>query len=145
VAVNWAAQDWAAPPLLVGKQGQDVKALVLVSPRWKYRGIMLQQALRLATLKKGAAWMIIYGRQDADQATDARRIAKQLERFHPAPESAQAPPIGLVERPIENSSLKGSALLSQAGEMLEDNIIDFLTIHVASQELPWTQRRNILK
>ena len=25
VAVNWAANDWAAPPLAVGKQGQDVK------------------------------------------------------------------------------------------------------------------------
>jgi pimeloyl-ACP methyl ester carboxylesterase len=24
VAVNWAAKDWAAPPLAVGKQGQDV-------------------------------------------------------------------------------------------------------------------------
>ena len=89
VAVNWAAQDWSAPPLLVGKQGQDVKALVLVSPQWKYRGIMLQQALRLADLKKGAAWMLIYGEQDPDQTADARRIYRQLERFHPAPESAQ--------------------------------------------------------
>ena len=99
VAVNWAAQDWNAPPLLVGKQGQDVKALVLVSPQWKYRGIMLQQALRLAAFKKGAAWMLIYGEQDSDQASDVRRICRQLERYHPEPASAQAPPRGLAEVP----------------------------------------------
>ena len=88
VAVNWAAKDWSAPPLLIGKQGQDVKALVLVSPQWKYRGIMMQQGLQSPALKKGAAWLLIYGEQDTDQTADARRIYRQLERFHPEPENA---------------------------------------------------------
>jgi pimeloyl-ACP methyl ester carboxylesterase len=143
VAVNWAAQDWNAPPLLVGKQGQDVKALVLVSPQWKYRGIMLQQALRLESLKKGAAWMLIYGDQDADQSADARRIYRQLERFHPAPDSAQAPPRSLAEVPLK-SALDGSGLMSQLGETIDDNIVNFLTIQVASQDFPWSKRRNRL-
>ena len=103
VAVNWAARDWSVPPLLVGKQGQDVKALVLVSPQWKYRGIMLQQALRVAALKKGASWMLIYGEQDSDQASDIRRIYRQLERFHPEPASAQAPPRSLAEVPLPSA------------------------------------------
>jgi pimeloyl-ACP methyl ester carboxylesterase len=144
VAVNWAAQDWSAPPLLVGKQGQDVKALVLVSPQWKYRGIMLQQALRIAELKQGAAWMLIYGDQDPDQATDAKRIYRQLERFHPVPESAQAPPRGLVEMPVK-SALDGSGLLSQVGQPIETSIVNFLNTQVASQDLPWSKRRNRLK
>lgn len=143
VAVNWAAQDWSAPPLLVGKQGQDVKALVLVSPRWKYRGIMLQQALRLAALKKGAAWMIIYGEESSNQAADARRIVKQLERFHPETTSNRAAPRGLAEVPIK-SSLEGSGLMSQLGEPIEQSIVEFLTTQVADQELPWSKRRNRL-
>lgn len=144
VAVNWAAQDWSAPPLLVGKQGQDVKALVLVSPRWKFRGVMMQQAMKLADLKKGAAWMIVYGEDSANQAADARRIVKQLERFHPEPESTSAAPRGLLEIPVK-SSLEGSGLWSQLGQPIEESIVNFLTTQVASQEIPWSKRRNRLK
>lgn len=143
VAVNWAAQDWTAPPLLVGKQGQDVKALVLVSPQWKYRGVMVQQALRVAALKKGAAWMLIYGEQDSDQAADAQRIYRQLERFHPEPASAQGPPRSLVEVPLR-SALTGSGLMSQLGQTVEEDVVNFLTTQVASQNLPWSKRRNRL-
>ena len=104
---------------------------------------MLQQALRLETLKKGAAWMLIFGEQDPDQAADARRIYRQLERFHPAPNSAQAPPRSLGEVPLK-SALEGSGLMSQMGETIDENIVNFLTIQVASQDLPWSKRRNRL-
>jgi pimeloyl-ACP methyl ester carboxylesterase len=144
VAVNWAAQDWSAPPLLVGKQGQDVKALVLVSPRWKYRGIMLQQAMKQADMKRGAAWMIIYGSEASSQAADARRIMKQLERFHPEPESNSTVPRGLVEMPLQ-SSLEGSGLLGQMSQNIDESIVNFLITNVASQDLPWSKRRNRLK
>jgi pimeloyl-ACP methyl ester carboxylesterase len=144
VAVNWAAQDWSAPPLLVGKQGQDVKALVLVSPRWKFRGVMMQQAMKLADLKKGAAWMIVYGEESANQAADARRVAKQLERFHPQSESNSAAPSGLLEIPVK-SSLEGSGLWSQLGQPIEESIVSFLTTQVANQDIPWSKRRNRLK
>lgn len=144
VAVNWAARDWSVPPLLVGKQGQDVKALVLISPRWKFRGVPLQQALRVVPLKKGAAWLLVYGGQDSDQKTDAQRIYRQLEKFHPEPQSAQAPPRSLVETPVE-STLAGSRLMSQIGEPIEEDVVKFLTTQVAGQELPWSKRRNRLE
>ncbi len=144
VAVNWAAQDWSAPPLLVGKQGQDVKALVLVSPQWKYRGVMLQQALRLPAIKKNIAWMLVYGEQSSDQAADAKRIYRQLERFHPEPTSQQRPPRGLVQVPLD-SALEGSGLMSQVGDSIEASIVDFLTVHVADREWTWTKRRKRLE
>ena len=144
VAVNWAAQDWTAPPLLVGKQGQDVKALVLVSPRWKYKGVAMQPALRVAPLKQQVAWMLIAGKDDSAGLADAKRIFKQLERAHPAPQSTQAGPrdLELVELPL---ALQGGRLFSQAGPQIEDQIIHFLGIHVANRDLPWSKRRNRLE
>jgi pimeloyl-ACP methyl ester carboxylesterase len=144
VGVSWAARDWVAPPLLVGKQGQDVKALVLVSPQWKYHGVLMQHAMKVRAMKQNAAWMLIWGGEDSDATTDARRIIKQLERFHPEPKSSQASrPRSLQEIPIR-ASLQGSSLLSQVGKPLEDRIIEFLTQQVADQELPWSKRSNRL-
>ena len=140
VAVNWAAADWVAPPLSIGKQGQDVKALVLVSPRWKYRGILLQQALRVQPLRQNAAWMLIYGDQDREATADALRLYRQLERFHDEPKAVGA--LGsLVSVPLP-SALEGSQLLSQAGPQVENQIVDFLRVHAAEQDYPWIQRRN---
>jgi pimeloyl-ACP methyl ester carboxylesterase len=144
VAVNWAAEDWRAPPLLVGKQGQDAKALVLVSPRWKYRGVPMQQAL-VQLAKPRIAWMLIYGSEDAATRADETRIYKRLDRFHPEPEPSQAArkPRDLFEMPLQ-SGLQGGRLLGQAGSQVEDAIIKFLTVHVAEQEMPWIKRRNRL-
>jgi pimeloyl-ACP methyl ester carboxylesterase len=145
VAVNWAAQDWVAPPLSIGKQGQDVKALVLVSPRWNYRGVPLQRALKVQPLKQYVAWMLIFGEQDSDTAADVRRkLYRQLERFHPEPASPAGRPRDLMLLALP-SALEGSRLLSQAGPRIEDQIIDFLTTHVAEQDYPWSKRRNRLQ
>lgn len=144
VAVNFAAKDWVAPPLLIGKQGQDVKALVLVSPRWSYRGVPINNAMRVKPLKQNAAWMLIYGKEDSKARADARRIAKQLERFHPEPEpSRSAAPRSFVERDL-TTALEGSRLVSQIGTPMEDDIISFLTVQVGQKELPWLKRRNRL-
>jgi pimeloyl-ACP methyl ester carboxylesterase len=144
VAVNWAATDWTQPPLLVGKQGQDVKALVLISPRWKFRGVGLQQAIAVPGLKQDVAWMMIFGEQGRGEATDVKKIYRLLDRFHPVPESAQDPPRNLAVMPFP-SSLQGGKLVSQVGEPIENAIIDFLTVHVADKEFQWSKRRDPLQ
>jgi pimeloyl-ACP methyl ester carboxylesterase len=144
VAANWALQDWSAPPLAVGKQGQDVKALSLISPRWSYRGLSMRAPMRSRPLAQAARWQLIYGKEEPEAAADARRIENQLERFHPAPAGgAAAQPRGLVVIPWE-SKLQGGTLLTRVGAPIEQQIVKFLVENVASKELPWSSRRTRL-
>jgi hypothetical protein len=143
VAANWALQDWAAPALAVGKQGQDVKALVLVSPRWSYKGLTLQAPLRFPPLKQYVAWMLIYGEEDNRVEADVRRIEKQLEPLRRADNAAQAGD-GDLARVAWPSKLQGDTLLAQMGGRIEDQIVAFLVANVAERDYPWISRLNRL-
>jgi len=45
VAVCWTSLDWARAPIGTIRQGQDVKALVLISPGWSIRGLPVAQVM----------------------------------------------------------------------------------------------------
>ena len=144
VAANWAAQDWAAPPLAVGKQGQDVKALVLVSPRWSFNGLTMQAPLRFRPLKEFVAWQLIYGEEDPRVKTDINRIYRQLEPLHANRDDANANrPQDLVVIGVP-SKLQGGTLISKIGPPVENQIIRFLAENVASKEQPWVTRLNLV-
>ena len=119
VAANWALQDWTAPPLAVGKQGQDVKAIVLISPRWSFNGLSMQDPMKFTPLKKNVAWLILGGSQDAKAKPDFDRIQKQLERHHPVNEKAAANPGPPVRDGFAVSllptSLQGDQLIKTVG------------------------------
>jgi pimeloyl-ACP methyl ester carboxylesterase len=139
VGVNWALHDWTAPPLAIGKQGQDVKALVLISPKWSYNGLSFQAPMKFGPLKRNLAWLLLFGAQDAKVKSDAERIQKQLERVHPTQPAAGRRPskLQVVGWP---SKLQGGTLLSQIGEPIDEKIVDFLTEHVAKVHEPWSSR-----
>lgn len=140
VGVNWALHDWSAPPLAIGKQGQDVKALVLISPKWSYTGLSFQAPMKSRLLKENIAWLIAYGDQDSKAKADIDRIEKQLERFHPKPAQAAGRPSSTLQVVGLKSKLQGGTLLTQTGQPLEQKIIVFLVEHVGKVPLPWSSR-----
>jgi pimeloyl-ACP methyl ester carboxylesterase len=147
VAANWALQDWTAPPLATGKQGQDVKALVLISPRWSYNGLSMQDPLKFGPLRQNVSWLLVCGGKDAKVKADFERVEKQLERSHPLeekkPGAAVATRKGLQVSKL-NSTLEGDRLYSQSAAAIDDQVVKFLMENVAAVELPWTNRLNKL-
>src|SRR5438874_1336909 len=123
VAANWALADWTAPPLAVGKQGQDVKAIVLISPRWTFNGLSMQAPMQFRALKENVAWMLIYGDKDKQFQADALRIKKQLERFHPPTDATGAKRTSGLAGVNLNTKLQSDKLLTQVGGEMDEQIV----------------------
>ncbi len=140
VGMNWTAKDWAAPPLATGKQGQDVKTLVAVSPRWKENGLSVQNAVRQPGLRNQVAVLMLYGEKDRKVNADVQRIEKQLSgnRQQPDPASKQLP--NLLVKGVD-TELQGDKWLKQAGEGGAQFILRFLNTFSVEPEHPWTNRK----
>jgi pimeloyl-ACP methyl ester carboxylesterase len=148
VAANWALKDWTVPPLAIGKQGQDVKAIVLISPQWTFNGLSMQDPMKFTPLKKNVAWLILGGSLDSKVKPDFVRIQKQLERHHPVNEKNAASPGPPVRDGLTVSllptNLQGDQLIKRSGAAIDEQVVTFLMQNVARHELPWTNRRNKL-
>lgn len=141
VAVMWAARDWATPPLAARKQGQDVKALVLLSPRWNYRGLELRDAMQFPAVQQELSVFLAYGRADRRIAKDCENIRKIFARYHPEP------PADLVQTQKDffvyepDTALQGTKLLNSREFGMGPRIASFFEARLGSQEFPWIQRK----
>ncbi|MGL4512980.1 MAG: hypothetical protein ACRCT8_07790 [Lacipirellulaceae bacterium] len=141
IAAGAAAVDWSATQFAVGKQGRDVKALVMVSPPWKYKGATMLAAIRQPALQSQVAGMVMYGAEDRAASADAQRVVKQLLRGRPKQPpatKAQLPSVYEVPAPTK---LQGAAWMKQMGANAEHLIAQFLEQYVAKPGFPWVQRR----
>ncbi|MEM8864386.1 MAG: alpha/beta fold hydrolase [Planctomycetota bacterium] len=142
VAANWAAVDWSVPPLATVKQGQDLKTMILVSPRWKTNGLSINNALKQRGVRQKVATMLLYGGKDTRVSRDNKRIYKQLARYH---DDLKASPGGELPSLVEfgpETELQGTAWLKQAGTKAEDLMIRFLTQYSVKPDFEYLERRN---
>jgi pimeloyl-ACP methyl ester carboxylesterase len=146
VATNWASLDWDWPQLPAGRQGRDVKALVLLSPLQSYKGITLNRALGHPALQRVLSTMIVVGSEDEEGVRDARAIYNRLERFRrPTSDAGETPAYVDLFFVQPKTSLRGTKLLRARGLTVNEDIARFIGLRlVANKErFPWRERRRL--
>ena len=136
LAVNYTALDWSFPPLPGGhKQGQDVKALVLLSPPWQFKSLNMIQALNHRSLQSSVAVYVIVGDRNRTAQADAKKIMQQLDKGR---RSDMEPNAILLE---VNTTLQGTKMLNLPGlDLTNKYVAKFIDIYARERNFPWKER-----
>lgn len=145
VALHWAKLDWSWPVLTGLKQGQDVKGLVLISPKWSFPGLPANAALDHPALRSQVSMLLVVGSGDQDSLSDARRMHRVIRR-----DESDLPPqkrtlfFFELDTKLQGAKLLGVGPLGIKGTKgkvtVEALIISFVEARLASQDYPWVQR-----
>ncbi|MFV2066127.1 MAG: alpha/beta hydrolase [Pirellulales bacterium] len=144
IAINWTAKDWMMPPLAIKKQGQDVKAVVLLSPQMSFKGVPVKQALAALIgreIRDKISYLILVGDGDSRGLRDARRIEKTLSKWHTRADHGTSVDKQTLFFHAVPTSLKGTKLLTADGNNIQNGIARFLKLRVVDQDFPWIKRR----
>ncbi|GIX02960.1 MAG: hypothetical protein KatS3mg112_1897 [Thermogutta sp.] len=139
VALDWARLDWSWPVYPGLKQGQDVKALILISPKWSVPGLNVQAAMSHPAVTKALSIFLIVGKDSSKDLADAQRMYNIFSRFHPMPkdENPELRDLYFAKLP---SSAQGKDLLLRFEQPLFQSIAYFIEHRVAKQPFPWQDR-----
>ncbi|RPI90307.1 MAG: alpha/beta fold hydrolase [Planctomycetaceae bacterium] len=141
IAVFYAVNNWRKPrfddaPVGSGRQtprGEDVRALVLISPQQNVQGLALAQPLKfLSSPQLDVAFMVAVAKDDSQDKGQAKKAFDQISGV---PDSDKR--MYYNEYP---GSARGTELLGKRTK-LEDHISVFLGKHLREPEIPWTDRR----
>ena len=137
LAGNWAQRDWSFPSVGSRKQGQDVKALVMISPERILKGVTVERALITPAIAS-LPIMIVVG-EGSKEESDSKRIYKRVEVAKKKLSSKkEAENLELLEI---KQPLGGAALITGAPKVIPD-IVKFVTEKVEISEIdnPWIER-----
>jgi hypothetical protein len=145
-AAAWAAYDWNAPTLPSYKQGQDVKALVFLSPWQSFKGLSLQKTLGHQVIKQHMNLMVIVGKDDGRSYPDAKKLNTTMENFRPKMKEKSVKneerTLFFIELP---TNLAGTKLLHNDLNV-RFGIENFVKMRLLDHQdgLAWTERKNPL-
>jgi len=146
-AMQWSIADWAAPVLPAFKQGQDVKALVLLSPSPPFKGFDGNDFFVNQATRKLLSVMLVAGNEDAKSYAEAKRLHSKLQGFHPKPTGD--PDVDRKQQDLflvtPDTELQGSKLLSRALPIV-NNIANFLNLRLVERQdqYSWSDRKSPL-
>ncbi|TWU07629.1 alpha/beta hydrolase [Stieleria varia] len=136
LAANWAQRDWRFPSVGSKKQGQDVKALVLISPEKLLKGIPIDPPLSDPNLLR-LPTLIVSG-QSSPSSDTADRIHKRLKVVKT---KLGGGTLSGLEEVIAKESLDAPALVMQSSTVVPA-IVKFVTTSIEVDEFnnPWIDR-----
>lgn len=155
VAIKWAVADWNAPVLPSLKQGQDVKALFLLSPVLSFKGSTVQQFLTSKTMNRSVSVFIAAGKRDSKAVADSKRLYNTLAQYRKST-SGDAAEVELILKDdpkkmervevfydLDDTNLGGTKLLGVQGLKVFGWMLRFVKLELVDRmdEFDWTERR----
>jgi alpha-beta hydrolase superfamily lysophospholipase len=146
-ALNWTAQDWSWPPTTAGKQGQDVQALVLLSPILTRGRVTARQALDHPAIRSWVSVMIAAGRNERRPWSEAQRLYARLEQGREA--LPEEPSERLKKQSLflfgEDTSMQGVRLLDRHLSIAR-HVAMFIDLRLVfrAYKWPWAERTSPL-
>ena len=145
VAMAFAVADWNKEPYddapsdeLKTPRGQDVKALLLISPPQRVRGLSLGEIMSsVRNPDWNIAILTLYGKRNRSDAKDAPAIHHKLF----GSSKANSDRIYLIGY---DYNLRGTNLLGKKEVDAESAIIKFLSLHLKSLPSDWRDRQSRL-
>ncbi len=142
VALNFAARDWSWPVLASGKQGQDVKALVLISPEWSYKGLRINDAVAQPQVRSALSLMIVAGGGNSKFANEAKRLYSAFERYHPAPPPEEVSEKQTLWLRLLPTTLQDAQLVNEKSMLVDRIVAKFIELRLVNVQIPWSLRKS---
>ncbi len=139
VALNWALLDWSWPQFPGVKQGQHVKALVLLSPERNFKGVGIEGALKNPLLNQFVSIYILLGNGDPKVSKSVELIHSTLARLHREPAEGQEEKDKTLFFKGFDTKVQGTKLFALRGLNVEQRIEKFIQLRLANKDYPWAE------
>lgn len=144
VGMLWTAQDYAWPVLATGKQGQDVKAVAMLSPVFAFKGLNMQEINspsygRNELLSRVSIYVAV-GMRDTKSAAEAKRVFNLFKPYHSS-RNRDPKDQDIFFDSTMMTKLEGTKLLGEKSLGLPARLTEFFDFRVASQTFPWAERK----
>jgi pimeloyl-ACP methyl ester carboxylesterase len=148
VAMLYARNDWNWPTLTTGKQGQDVRAIAMISPQPVFKGLRMQEALAEPDnfgFRRSVQFFMAVGAEDSKSLKDVERLEKQLQRFRPN-EAEKKPEEASIVLSRFPTKLQGKDILAERSFGLDTQLAQFVDFRVKQRaaDVPWKERKSPL-
>jgi pimeloyl-ACP methyl ester carboxylesterase len=145
VGMLFTKQDWSWPILSTGKQGQDVKAVFMLSPLFSFKGMNMQLIQTTPEVLSKVSVYVAVGKSDSKAASEATRV---FNLFKPSHRFTRPQDQDLFLEKID-TKLQGTKLLGEPTLGMVDSpdgkdvghIAQFLEVRAATQPFPWAERK----